>query len=246
MGRRFTQHDKLLHAFNNGRSSFNPRGLELDKDGVIRYRGTEIGHIAENYEQSDFAFMVLTLQDFILPTPLARTLAHTANREGLKVVFVPAVDIGFGRPATPLLNGKKHKQILQRVAKCATDDVQTAALMGQGDHITRPTLWKATAYSYNQFVGGYEKPFHAEATLAEFAGVAEIDPEDREAWFMDLEPCQDCLRDMVAQGARSIKFMTAHKAKWNTQEYLDLCDQIQMGVLRTPDNGRVRYEKEVL
>jgi len=244
--KRFTQHDKLLHAFNNGRSAFNPKGLALDQDGHITYRSTIVGHIVENYDESDFAFAVLTLDNYCLPTALARKLAQTSNQEGLKVVFVPAVDYGFGVPEGNYLTSKRHRALLTTVAKCSSDDIKTAALMGTGDHETRPTRWKATAYSYNQFIGGYEKPFHAEATVAEYAAVAEISPEDRRAWLMDLEPCCNCLNDMLEQGARSIKFMTAHKAKWNTPEYLDLCDKIQMKEVLNCDGKPVIYDKEEL
>lgn len=246
---RLTQADHIIYAISMLRPYWNGgKGLEVEEfsetgTANIKYNGTNVGYVIDDYEKSDYMFMVLTLQKCMLPDRVSKQLAHTANDNEIKVVFVPMIDIGFGITRT-FLSVKQHKRILNKVAQYSQDDVKTAAMMGTGDHVTHPVLRIATAYTYNQTIG--HTKFHAEATLAEFASITEINPQDRECWFMDLEPCENCLQDMIDQGARSIVYMTNHKEKWNTEEYLELVDQIHAKIIRTPDNYPVIYKKEVI
>lgn len=253
MSKRFTQADNILYAVNNLRAYWNGgRGLEVDqtnnetKTANIRYNGNNVGYIIDNWDESEFTFMVLTLQTHMLPDRVANQLAQTANENQLKVIFVPVIDIGFGKPEPFFLSTKQHLRIINKIAKYSQDDIQTAVMMGRGDHVTRPMLRAATAYTYNQTLQGYSTKFHAEATLAEFAAVDGTDPQDRECWFMDLEPCENCLQDMINQGARSIAYITPHKDKWNTLEYLQLVNDIDNKFVRTPDNLPVIYSKEII
>jgi len=79
---------------------------------------------------------------------------------------------------------------------------------------------------------------HAEAVLAEFFRV--IDFNDIELWWlMLLEPCRDCLIDMIDAKAEVIAYYEEHKAKWNTSEYLKLKHQIAWA-------GTPKYLKEII
>ena len=49
-----------------------------------------------------------------------------------------------------------------------------------------------------------------------------------------LEPCFDCLHKLIEQGANRIYFSQLHKDKWNTEDYIQLTNDIwanQLGLL---------------
>lgn len=87
---------------------------------------------------------------------------------------------------------------------------------------------------------------HAEATLVEFAKLANIPIDQCEYWLMDLEPCEDCLRKMINLGARGIAYYTSHKDKWNTPEYLQLVNDIDSKTIKNPGEYPIIYSKETL
>ena len=248
MSKRWTQAEQLMWSIFNLRKMFNQgRGLEFEpEDNTITYNNNLVGYVLEDYEKMDHAIIVLTLQNHVLPNRVRKTLALEANENQLKVAFIAVTDIGFGIPKPKYHTIAEIKRLLRKVAKYSQDDVKTAVLVGESDHATRPTKIAPIAFSYNQMLDGYADKFHAEATLAELVNVdLELDKQ-KECWFMELEPCKDCLQDMVESGARNITFTTAHKEKWNTEEYIKYVDDLYTKTILNKNGLPVIYKKETM
>jgi|LGOV01.1.fsa_nt_gb deoxycytidylate deaminase len=248
MSKRWTQAEQVMWAIYNCNNHFNKgRGLEvIDEDKVIKYNSNVVGHMIDDYENMEHMVIVLTLQSSMLPERVRKSLVEAANGNQFKVVFVPLMDIGFGLPEPKYISIKKAYSILKKVAKYSQDDIKTAALVGRGNHAFRPTTLSPIAYTCNQLLDGYADKFHAEQTLVEYVKSVELIEVERETWLMDLEPCEKCLKSIIHNGGgRNIRFVTPHKPKWNTAEYYECCDIIQIGASNLYGK-KVNYKKEKL
>lgn len=216
--------------------------LRMQEDYTITSCGTPIGKIIPgevNLLDECVDFLVLTAQDFkSQPSWRAhkRALAKAANDAGLLVVFVPQLDIGFGLGEQSYEDKEIYavNKLLLRIAKYSTDpDIKTAAAcFRQGDIL---------ALSYNQFVNNTWH--HAEQVLVDYAQTIDINIYDLVDWQMLLEPCINCLSSMIKVGAQSMIFSQKHKQKWDTDEYIDMTQNIFSGALRSPNGHKICLRK---
>lgn len=216
--------------------------LRMQEDLTITSCGTPIGKIIQgevNLLNEWADFLVLTAQDFkSQPSWRAhkRALAKAANEAGLLVVFVPQLDIGFG------VGGQSYEdkeiyavnKTLLKIAKYSTDpDIKTAAVcFKEGDIL---------ALSYNQFVNDTWQ--HAEQVLVDYAQTIDRNTCDLLDWQMLLEPCTNCLSSMIKVGAQSMIFSQKHKQKWDTDEYIDMTQDIFNGKLRSLNGHKICLRK---
>ena len=216
--------------------------LHMRDDYTITSCGTPIGKIIPgelNLLNECVDFLVLTAQDFKSQSSWRahkRALAKAANEAGLLVVFVPQLDIGFGLGEQSYEDKEIYavnKQLL-RVAKYSTDpDIKTAAVcFKQGDIL---------ALSYNQFVNNTWQ--HAEQVLVDYARTLDQNTSDLLDWQMLLEPCTSCLSSMIKVGAQSMIFSQKHKQKWDTDEYIDMTQDIFNGKLRSLNGHKICLRK---
>lgn len=216
--------------------------LRMQDDYTITSCGTPIGKIipGELNQLDEYVdFLVLTAQDFkSQPSWRAhkRALAKAANNAGLLVVFVPQLDIGFGLGEQSYEDKEIYavNKLLLRIAKYSTDpDIKTAAAcFKQGDIL---------ALSYNQFVN--DTWHHAEQVLVDYALTIDKNTCDLVDWQMLLEPCTNCLSSMIKVGAQSMIFSQKHKQKWDTDEYIDMTQDIFNGKLRSPNGHKICLRK---
>lgn len=216
--------------------------LRMREDYTITSCGTPIGKIIQgevNLLNECVDFLVLTAQDYKSQSSWRahkRALAKAANDAGLLVVFVPQLDIGFGIGKQSYEDKEIYavnKQLL-RVAKYSTDpDIKTAAVcFKEGDIL---------ALSYNQFVNNTWQ--HAEQVLVDYAQTIDQNASDLLDWQMLLEPCTNCLSSMIKVGAQSMIFSQKHKQKWDTDEYIDMTQDIFNGKLRSLNGHKICLRK---
>jgi tRNA(Arg) A34 adenosine deaminase TadA len=224
-------------------------GSKSDKlrliDNIIYDIGTPIGKFVEWFDEvkDEYAqLLILTMQDF-KSQPSWKThkkrLAHAANAQGLPVIFVPQIDIGFGvSESIHLLSDD-----LIKVAKYSQDDdIKTAAVLMAGQEIL--------AYTYNQDLDeGFE---HAEAVLCKYIRLLDknnseegLDPIRHYTVFSMLEPCYNCLVKLISHNVDIIHFSHLHKDKWNTEEYIQFTNDIFNKEVRTEYNYPVSYHRNI-
>ena len=258
MSKRYTQAERTLYALVNGRPFINGRkGLEVMYEEVF-YNGTKVGYIlndqiaSRNDEYYDhdyedyipYTYLLLTLQDYMLPERVRKALVIEANKNEMLVVFKPAIDIGFGLNESELLSAKELKKTLLKVAKYSQDDIKTAALVGNGYYSPLQNLYSPIWYTCNQILEGHSDKFHAEQILSEC--LMFTDNKDPLFWLMDLEPCEDCLRSMMDYNTQVINYITRHKEKWDTPAYIQLVNDIQTKRTRNGRGFPVIYNEEEL
>lgn len=214
--------------------------IRIDKNYEIASRGTPIGKIVDGEISEDWwaTFLVLTLQDF-KSQPNWRThkrqLAQAANENGLYVVFVDQLDMGFGVRDTSGTKATETEEVyktLTKIAKYSQDqDLQTAAMCFKDGNIF--------AASYNQLVEG--RMMHAEDVLCKYC--LALDEDEMLDWQMLLEPCFDCLDSMIQLGAQQIIYAENHKPKWNTASYIQLTNDVFAGLVTSPRGHKIKLRK---
>jgi tRNA(Arg) A34 adenosine deaminase TadA len=255
MSKRYTQANRVVWALNNGKEVWNKgRGLEVFNDSyepTIKYNGTIVGHMLNkggDYDDYDpdcpeYNVIALTLQEFLLPERVRKQLVLEANANELLVVFVPMIDIGFGVPEPVYKPTKDFIKTLEKVAKYSQDDVKTAAFVAHSQYHNSVTLLHdPIMYSCNQLLEGHSDKFHAEATLAMVSKI--IGKYALLSCVSTLEPCYDCLTELISCGASRIVYIVNHKDKWNTPEYIQLVNDIRNRTVRTERGWPVTYKKE--
>jgi len=213
VSKRWSKAEEIFWAFGNGRSTWNPGGLELTRDNDINYRGNKVGWFTCNYDISDQSFMVLTLGKS-LPLQSAKALIAEAAKNECYVIFVHDIDIGFG---ITTLNENDIPKYLKRAAQFASDDVKTAV----GCFTISTTPQRVTYFTCNQILENYSEKFHAEAILTTYLDVIQHSESEATVWYSLLEPCIHCLNRMIEHGGYYIYYYERHKEKWDTPEYMD-------------------------
>lgn len=222
-------------------------GTKSDKlrliDNIIYDTGTAIGKfvefwddITDRYEQ----MLILTMQDFKSQPSWKshkKRLVEAANNQGLSVVFVPQLDIGFGVIETTQWSADE----LIKVARYSQDeDIKTAVVLMAGQEVI--------AYTYNQDLDeGIE---HAEAVICKYIRWLDktnneegLDPVKHYTVYSMLEPCYNCLVKLVSHNVDIIHFSHLHKDKWNTEEYIQFTNDIFNKDVRTEWNYPVSYHR---
>lgn len=226
----------LEDYMNSGTKKFEPNlSLCITTDGIIMFKGHYAGFITDKEgEDKYYQFIVLTLQKSLSDNDFNRMIAiiaDCANDVGYLVVFVPMIDIGFGIKFWDSINDKNNILTnLLKVAKFSKEDVKTAATIIASSNTVRGKITDEDfVYSYNQRIDN--EVIHAEKILRHFVNESYPTVKFTE-WISLIEPCKDCLNDMIQLGATNIKFLVLHKKKWNTDEYLDMVDNIRVGNIK--------------
>lgn len=218
--------------------------LLIKNNGEILFRGNNIGFIVDKESEGLYhQFIVLTLQRSISDADFNKVIdiiADCANDLGYLVIFVPMLDIGFGIKVWDAISDKATIiSNLLKVAKFSKEDVKTAAaIVANSNSIVNKVTDEDFIYSYNQKL--YGKVVHAEQVLKLF-----VDENKQYVrytnWYSLIEPCKNCLENMIDLGAIAISFLTSHKKKWNTDEYFDIVDKIQIGIIKnkSPINNKL-------
>lgn len=239
--------EQLIMSIENGFTMFNKgRGLELPPQEpnaitrLILYNGNPVGYVLDEYEVSEYTFIVLTLEEIFLPNRVAKQIAKYANLNQMLVVFVPYLDIGFGEwmMVKPM---KQAVRLLNKISKFSQDDTKTAALAGSVyNDLVSPAL-----LTYNQILSGMSEKYHAEWVICEILKFGQFD-NGYSFWLSLLEPCRHCLEEMLECSVRDIRFIELHKDKWNTDDYYTLVSNITNKSARNCDGLPVKYNREKL
>lgn len=241
---KYKRADHIAWAISNSRTYYRKgRGLEVHENQQIHYNGNLVGYVVENWDVSDYMYVVLTAQTFLLPAKSAKSLIHTLNDNDIKVVFLPIIDIGFGLTAQLSKPNKVHYKDLLRIAKYAQDDVKTAIVLLTGLNISHPESI-SQVYTFNQLIGN--TIYHAEDILIEYLQMTKFKMDANHRVLMDLEPCYHCLTKLIKSDVRDIRYVTLHKDKWDTDDYLNLVDRLNKREFKTKLNYPILYKKEVL
>ena len=217
--------------------------LRLKDDNVIYNNGTPIAKImyGQNLDQE---YLIVTLQNFKSQKTWRqdkKDLIEAALNENLKIIFVPKLDMGFGEVDTYQYSDNIVSDLIE-VAKYSTEDIKTAVKVTTAQGMI-------LAYSYNQ-KNGLGEVLHAEKALSGYIADisveldynADIDLSDLQ-YICLLEPCVDCLRKMINNDAKQILYFYNHKAKWNTEEYYNLTNEIWSKQLLSSTNKPIVYVK---
>lgn len=208
--------------------------IQLPNIDFITYKDVLVGYTVFDPSVSLFKYLVLVLNTRLLPAEVSKDITRDANAEHMRVVFVLDIINWFG---TPHLTVGEQKQVLARVAAHSTEDITTAVMVGTTTpNSTIDFLWKGVIYTYNQKLGN-KRIEHAESVLANFLEVCKLNNAFTE-WFMLLEPCETCLKNMIGMNASVISYVVPHKAKWNTETYLTIKRELQ-------SSNKIIYTQEV-
>ena len=225
-------------------------GNKADKlrliDNIIYDMGTPIGKCLDKFDETMDEYsqlLILTMQDF-KSQPSWKThkkkLVKAANAQGLPVIFVPQLDMGFGK--TEITQWSTDELI--KVAKYSQDeDIKTAAVLMAGQEVI--------AYTYNQDLD--EGMVHAEDILCKYIRLLDqaneedgLDPIKHYTVYSMLEPCYNCLVKMIGHNVDIIHFSHLHKDKWNTEEYIQFTNDIFNKDVRTEWNYPVSYHRNAI
>lgn len=216
----------ISHYIDGGVIYHKSDTLRLSINNEIFDKGTIIGKFIDIYnhqvygiDENDYMsnqYLILTLQNFRSHPNWSshiKQLAHAANKNCIPVIFVPILDMGFGEPDISY-NIDDLAKLLIKTAKYSQDpDIKTACC-----------AYSQYSYyfSYNQLVG--ERIIHAEDVIADFIGYSNDIIYDI---ISMLEPCYNCLYKLTENYSyNKIQFVELHKAKWNTEEYIQLTNDI--------------------
>ena len=224
-------------------------GSKADKlrliDNVIYDTGTPIGKFIEWWDElkDEYAqLLVLTMQDF-KSQPSWKThkkkLIEAANAQGLPVVFVPDIDIGFGT-ITRKLDFETIGKELIKVAKYSV--VKSSAVLAAGQEIL--------AYTYSQDLD--EGIVSAEEILCKFIRLIDktneeecLDPIVHYFVYSTIEPDYKSLVKLISHNVDIIQFSHLHDQSLNTEDYIQFTNDIFSKAVRTEQNYSVSYYRNI-
>lgn len=232
--RRTIAEEVILSYLNGGFFYRKGNTLKISQSGVITSQNTVMGYFSE-LEAPDGRyrnFLILTAQNFKSQKnweSQKKALALAANKQEYMVLFVPEIDIFMEcenneNSTSSQSSGNLHYQtfdetytVLIRTAKYSQDkDLQTAAMATLDNEIGPDCV-----LSYNQLIDG--EFVHAEDVLCQYLECSE---QQSKTFIMLLEPCAKCLESMIECGAENIFFGQLHKPKWNTDDYIQITNDI--------------------
>lgn len=204
-------------------------------------RGLIIGTFVEGYchEVAEYLrFLVLDLVDYKsdpLRTKHRKQLAKAANENGIYVIFVPRFDIGFGSEPIKSEYNRNYEYLL-KVAKFSPDkDIKTAAMLIE----RKPDLsGDILCLTYNQY-DLENNMAHAEYILSLYYKLSDYTPTV--ACVSMYEPCVQCIKSLLSINTDTIFWSEPHKAKWNTEEYIQFTNDIWIGRIKSNENHKVTY-----
>lgn len=189
--------------------------------------------------------LIVSLQNFKTEPKLRqakRDLVKAAVDVGYEIIFVPELDLGFGVEESHDCSESTIETILIEVAKHSEEDIKTAAIAyvenEDGTHkILGLAFNQKDTYEYDNSV------IHAEQVLCNYIVDLELYGDEKLRYYSLLEPCEKCLKRMIANQACGIYYFVNHKAKWDTIGYLQLCNDIwNKTILQNYYETPIRYQ----
>ena len=191
-------------------------------DNKIYYHNLMIAELEESYEGADN--VIVGLKDFKSEPKLKQArkdIVNAAVEAGYEVIFVPEIDIGFGVSDIDDTSQDNIVKLLITVAKYSQEDIKTAVLVIVNGKILGIAFNQKDAYEYDDVI-------HAEQVLCNYIDNHYMFRRDSYPEFYSLlEPCEKCLKRMIdIDNTLRIYYFVNHKAKWNTEEYYQLTNDI--------------------
>lgn len=202
--------------------------------------------IAKTYNYGYKNRLFVSLQNFKTEPKLRKAkqdVVKAAVEVGYEIIFVPELDIGFGVNNEHDVTVSNLEKLLVEVAKYSEEDIKTAAVAYmENENGTRKILGLAfnqkDTYEYDNSV------IHAEQVLCNYIVDLELYGDEKLRFYSLLEPCEKCLRRMIANQACGIYYFVNHKAKWDTPEYYQLCNDIwNKSILQNYYETPIKYTK---
>lgn len=237
-----TNAERIFEQYMNGDWGKPNDKIRLRGQDILS-EGTPIGYIYEYEDECEFTqrIVLLTLQDFKSQRSWKthrKQLAMAANKAGFPVVFVDQLDMGFGI-MYEIAEDTIPAQLI-KVAKYSQDeDIKTACCVTlYYDNTDKP----GKLYSYNQLIDG--EYVHAEEVVLNYIESLGID-KIRTIYSM-LEPCYNCLQKTISFMPQYIIYFKNHKVKWDTQQYIQLSNDLFAGRYLSEVNNmtyKMHYDK---
>lgn len=185
--------------------------MKITKDQIINFLGFHIGYVHDDW--------AILFKSHYFNTDALIPALHHLNKKGYKVIF------------RPLYEHTSGFELVKVAKEYSADDIKTAVVVGY------ETLGRIVveAYTYNQIVKGVK--LHAEALLVDFINKNNLSHVSTTHWYMDLEPCYDCLKGILSVGATNISYINKHKPKWDTLGYRMLVEAIKDTIEYTQKEG---------
>lgn len=191
--------------------------------------------------------LLVSMQNFKSEPKLKQAkydIVDSAVKAGYEILFVPELDLGFGIEEEHDCSISTLELQLIEIAKYSKEEVKTAAVVYlEKEDGTNKILGFAfnqkDIYDYND-----NDVIHAEQVLCNYIQDCELYGDERLKFYSLLEPCEKCLKRMVANQACGIYYFVNHKAKWNTQDYYQLCNDIwNKTILQCYYETPIKYDK---
>lgn len=218
-------------------------------DGSFYYRGTKIAQAIYD-DSNDNQFILLPTLDFKTDKGwkiAKRAIAKYANKFDYYVIITDDFDFGFKQVIPKLkdwydpLSTKEIYSKLLEIAKYSQDkDIKTAACVIEPGLSEVPD--KILAYSYNQKLNKDNEYTHAEKILTLYTPMISDFIFQTPKWYSLLEPCDDCLKSMIEAGAEEIYYGQLHKDKWNSENYIQLTNDIFNKTILSKQYKPIKYK----
>lgn len=221
--------------------------LRLRDNREIVNCGTLMAYIHEDYvdDYNANTYLIVTLQDYKSQPSWKRDKQElieiaSSPEYGMRIIFVPELDIGFGKkPNEHVIDFHKvlFENYLLKAAKFSKDNIKTAvaAIIPAKGNLSDDEL---VAITYNQIDLDGEV-LHAEKILTEYLNsLSEYNAINEYIFVSILEPCYECLNAMLECKGSKIYWAYNHKDKWETDEYIQLTNDIWAPNIRHPITNR--------
>lgn len=228
----------------------NGEYVQFAKNSDIRADDSNIYYhnllIAQTDKEAYGNRLLVSLQNFKTEPKLRKAkqdIVKAAVDTGYEIIFVPELDLGFGVDEAHDVSVGNLEKLLVEVAKYSEEDIKTAAVAYmENEDGTRKILGLAfnqkDTYEYDNTV------IHAEQVLCNYIQDLQLYGDEKLRFYSLLEPCEKCLRRMVANQACGIYYFVNHKAKWDTPEYYQLCNDIwSKTILQNYYETPIKYTK---
>ncbi len=255
---RKTVGNAFANALLNDRTLFNYVGYSIKETFLetnivkIFKHDSLVAYAVHDEYVDDSVIFVMPTNGRLISLSTQKNICLDLNRQGIKVVFVPVMNLGFGLPEPKFLPVKTHRTILKRIAKYSDSSEQNSVMAGTGERLFGAELTCGTVYSYRQRVNG--TMINGEDVIMTLVNImAYIQPDKDliyndnlqllEYWLCLYEPNMKQVKTIVSSHVRSIMFLYERPDVVKDYHHLEYLDKIFNKTIMNCEDMSIRYEK---